>query len=203
MSNPFLEPRSILVEQERKRRERFKVSVYVGLSAMTVFLLGLLIQGCQRSDSPTATANSTLAETAVATNNPADATAPTNLAAAPVNQPPSATPAAEPKPDSKPSPLAAAVVASNPPVVQPVVNSTPLPATAAPNESPAPATAPAPAEEVYVIKTGDTLIRIAKDHHITVQAIKAANGLKTDRILAGKKLKLPSATTPGSTATGI
>lgn len=193
MSNPFLEPKSLLVEVERKRRERFKVSVYVGLGAMTVFLLGLLIQGCQRSESPSAASNSNAAESSAATNLTA------GLQAAPTN----ATPTAESKPETNPPvSSAAAIPAANPPVAEPVASATPAPAGT--NNTPVPTTVAAPAaEEVYVIKSGDTLGRIAKDHHTSVQAIKAANGLKTDRILAGKKLKLPPATTPAPAAPGI
>lgn len=45
----------------------------------------------------------------------------------------------------------------------------------------------------YVIKSGDTLSRIAKTHGTTVKAIEAVNGLASDRILAGAKLKIPAA----------
>ena len=43
----------------------------------------------------------------------------------------------------------------------------------------------------YVVKSGDTLARIARTHGTTVQAIKAANGLTSDRIAVGRSLKLP------------
>jgi len=46
---------------------------------------------------------------------------------------------------------------------------------------------------VYVVKSGDTLTRIAKTHGTTIQAIEAANGLTDDRILVGAKLKIPEA----------
>ena len=48
-------------------------------------------------------------------------------------------------------------------------------------------------ETLYVIKSGDTLIRIAKVHGTTVKALKAANGLESDRIVIGAKLKIPTA----------
>ena len=44
---------------------------------------------------------------------------------------------------------------------------------------------------IYVVKPADTLSRIAKIHGTTVNALKAANGLDTDRIAIGIKLKLP------------
>jgi LysM repeat protein len=43
-----------------------------------------------------------------------------------------------------------------------------------------------------VVKSGDTLPRIAKAHGLSVQAIKAANGLKSNRVVVGQKLKLPA-----------
>jgi LysM repeat protein len=53
--------------------------------------------------------------------------------------------------------------------------------------------APVLLKMVYVVKRGDTLSRIARAHGTTVKALKAANGLEGDRIDAGQKLKLPSA----------
>jgi len=46
---------------------------------------------------------------------------------------------------------------------------------------------------VYVVKSGDTLTRIAKVHGTTVKALKAANNLNNDRIVVGSKLKIPEA----------
>jgi len=44
----------------------------------------------------------------------------------------------------------------------------------------------------YVVKSGDSLTRIARAHGTTVKAIKAANGLTSDRIVIGQALKLPA-----------
>ncbi len=53
---------------------------------------------------------------------------------------------------------------------------------------------------IYVVKSGDTLSKIAAAHGTTVTEIKSLNGLKTDRINAGDKLKLPPArSTPATT----
>src|SRR5439155_1302034 len=43
----------------------------------------------------------------------------------------------------------------------------------------------------YTVKSGDTLIKIATEHHTTARAIRTANSLKSDRIIVGQKLKLP------------
>jgi LysM repeat protein len=47
--------------------------------------------------------------------------------------------------------------------------------------------------EVYTVKSGDMLLRIAKAHGTTVKKIMAMNDLKTTSIRAGQKLKLPAA----------
>lgn len=43
----------------------------------------------------------------------------------------------------------------------------------------------------YTVKSSDTLYGIAKKHHTTVSKIKSLNGLKSDTIHGGQKLKLP------------
>jgi nucleoid-associated protein YgaU len=48
-------------------------------------------------------------------------------------------------------------------------------------------------QTLYVVKSGDTLSRIAKVHGTTVKALKLANGLASDRIIVGAKLKIPTA----------
>jgi membrane-bound lytic murein transglycosylase D len=52
-----------------------------------------------------------------------------------------------------------------------------------------------------VVKSGDSLARIAKSHGTTVKALKAANGLKSDNIVAGKKLKIPQVVKPLASVT--
>lgn len=52
---------------------------------------------------------------------------------------------------------------------------------------------------MYTVKAGDTLAKIAHQNGTTIKAIKAANNLKTDRLLVGKKLKLPAPQKPGAT----
>jgi LysM repeat protein len=50
-------------------------------------------------------------------------------------------------------------------------------------------------QEIYVVKSGDTLTRIARHYGTTVKAIQAANNLATTRIKVGQKLKIPTAAT--------
>lgn len=54
----------------------------------------------------------------------------------------------------------------------------------------------------YAVKAGDSLIKIAKSHGVSLKALKSANGLRTDRIHAGQKLKIPAvaAAAPKETA---
>ena len=73
-----------------------------------------------------------------------------------------------------------------------------IPAPAAvPAAAPAPAAAkPAPAAAPggeYVVKNGDALERIARRFKTTTKAIREANGLKSDTIRVGQKLKIPGA----------
>ena len=82
-----------------------------------------------------------------------------------------------------------------------------LPAGAEPAAATAAATPPSegakatPAAGHYVVKRGDTLDRIARSHRTTVQAIKAANGLTSDHIVAGRNLKLPESKTSAAPGT--
>lgn len=55
--------------------------------------------------------------------------------------------------------------------------------------------------DLYVVKAGDSLTKIAHSHGITVKALKAANDsiTKTDRIKAGQKLHIPAKAAPADT----
>jgi LysM repeat protein len=97
-----------------------------------------------------------------------------------------------------PAPKAAQLPAPQP--IQPLTVQKPNPS---PQPSLAPATKPAPAisgiaattashaEILYVVKSGDTLTRIARVHGTTVKTLKSANGLDGDRLIVGEKLKIP------------
>ncbi len=64
----------------------------------------------------------------------------------------------------------------------------------------APSTTPSTsASASYTVKSGDTLTRIARNHNTTVAALKSANGLRTDRINVGQKLKVPGVAKPAAT----
>jgi peptidoglycan endopeptidase LytE len=55
------------------------------------------------------------------------------------------------------------------------------------------APAAAGAEGTYQVKAGDSLSRIAVRHKTTSDAIRKANGLKSDKIIVGQKLAIPGA----------
>ena len=76
------------------------------------------------------------------------------------------------------------------PVPQPNLNATSRTALPVSKENAVTATHP---ETLYVVKSGDSLTRIAKVHGTTVKALKAANGLEGDRIVVGARLKIPEA----------
>ena len=48
-------------------------------------------------------------------------------------------------------------------------------------------------ESIYMVRSGDTLARIARQHKLTVQFLKSVNDLNKDNIVVGMRLKLPTA----------
>jgi LysM repeat protein len=56
-------------------------------------------------------------------------------------------------------------------------------------------------EQLYTVKSGDTLTGIATAHHVTLKALRAANNLKVDAIKVGQKLKIPAGSTAPATTT--
>jgi peptidoglycan endopeptidase LytE len=60
--------------------------------------------------------------------------------------------------------------------------------------------ASAAGDQTYAVKSGDNLTKIAVQHGTTLKALRAANGLKTDSIKVGQKLKIPAKAAAPSTA---
>ncbi len=58
-----------------------------------------------------------------------------------------------------------------------------------------------PGVEIYPVKSGDTLTKIARARGTTAAAIRQLNNMTTDRIYVGQKLKVPGST--HSTATPV
>ena len=49
----------------------------------------------------------------------------------------------------------------------------------------------------YTVKAGDNLTKIARQHKVTISQLRAANHLRTSRVIVGQKLKIPA---PAATA---
>ena len=89
-----------------------------------------------------------------------------------------------------PQPNQPLVVQKTNPCPQPTLNAT---CGIAPAVSKEKAATAGHSETLYVVKSGDTLTRIAKTHGTTVKALKSVNGLEGDRLVVGEKLKIPEA----------
>jgi LysM repeat protein len=186
MSNPFGLPKVLVAEREARRRQRFRLGVYSVLIGTTVLITGTLIQGCRSQQKASA---ETVVEKPVLAGNDNSANPSTNLPPIPQPPPESATETNCVTPGSASLPENVTVPV---PVPTPVSH-----AVHAHSSSPVKASHKTASVHgsagVYVVKSGDTLVRIAKAHGIAVNALKSANHLKSDRIFAGEKLKMPQA----------
>ncbi|MGD0016503.1 MAG: LysM peptidoglycan-binding domain-containing protein [Verrucomicrobiia bacterium] len=64
------------------------------------------------------------------------------------------------------------------------------------------ATAATDASEIYVVKSGDSLWKIAQTHRVSVSAIKHANNLAAGSLKVGQKLKMPAVVASNTPAAG-
>jgi LysM repeat protein len=218
--NPFV-PKGSLLEQQSQRRSRLKLAVFCVLAVSVTGLVAMLIQGCKR-EKPSDELNAlppvdTNALAMAMTNTPVVDTNPpvpmpppvvTNLP--PVVPPPQAVETGGSeytivagdtlgKIAKAHGTTATAIEAANPGVdpkklkigKKLVIPASTKSAEVAPT---APSGATDAGGELYTVKSGDTLQKIAKAHGTTAKAIQAANNLSTTKILVGKKLKLPAKT---------
>ena len=203
--NPFV-PKGSLLEQQSKRRSRMKLGVFCVLAVGIAGLTAMLIQGCKRE---TETADNTQTTD---TNTPAvDTNAPavdTNAPVQPVETnppvvvaPPVETAATEytvVKGDSfskiakKFGVTSKAISAANPGVDSTKLKIGQKLSIPAATGAAATTTDMTGSEEVYVVKSGDTLTKIAKTHGTTVKAIESENNFSTTKIKVGQKLKIPA-----------
>jgi len=187
MANPFGLPKAVLAEREARRRWQFQAGIYAVLTTATVLIMGMLIQGC-RTQPPPGSAGTITQDPVVRvrqttprqTVNPLPTPMATSITAEETNWiSPQSTSLPEnvtlPEPPPAPAPVAQTIEPTLPPSLP---------------ETPVHMTSPHHAKGIYVVKSGDTLSRIAKAHGISVKALKIANHLKSDRIFAGEKLKL-------------
>jgi LysM repeat protein len=211
--NPFV-PQGSLLEQN-KRRSRMKLGVFCVLAVGICGLTAMLIQGCKRETEnpdngmPTAVTN----PPAITETNPLPPemsnTAvvvpplPTNP---PVIAPPVETAGTEyvvikgdtlGKIAKKNGVKLKALEDANPGIVPTKLKvgqklSIPAPISGTMAET-STSTETNSGEEIYAVKSGDTLTKIAKSHGTTVKAIESENNLSTTKIKVGQKLKMPAA----------
>ena len=211
--NPFV-PKGSILEQQSKRRSRLKLAVFCVLAVSVAGLAAMLIQGCKREQPSDTTDNSTPTidtntVAAADTNAPAiDTNPPVATPPVAVTPPPVATAETEygvvnddtlGKIARKNGVTLTALEAANPGVVPTklrVGQKLSIPAGTGDVTAPAAAavdsTGASAGGEVYVVKSGDTLTRIARHYGTTVKAIESENNLSATRIIVGQKLKIPA-----------
>ena len=212
--NPIV-PQGSLLEQQSKRRSRLKFAVFCVLAVSITGLTAMLIQGCKREQSETENQPSTTIdtnETAVSTNLPS----PVEASNPPVQPPTAVAPPAATesagteyvvvKGDSlwkigkKNGVTIKAIEAANPgidPAKLKVGQKLSIPGGSTAADTTAGVTGSSGADngqEIYIVKSGDTLSKIAKRNGLTIKAIESENGLSSTRIKVGEKLKIPAKT---------
>lgn len=223
MNSPSpLVPQGSSLEQQHQARSSLKVKIFCALGVNVAVLLVLLMQGCKR-EQPQATPE--LAPVFTDTNPPPMNVTDTNAPPADTNTPP---PPPVPVVETAPMPPAAAseytilkgdtystvarklgvtvkaIQAANPGVDPAKLQIgkkivIPAPSAAAPPAGAAGVVAPVgDSGGLYKVKSGDTLSKIATEHHTTVKAIQAANNLTDSRIKVGQPLKLPAKPAPAA-----
>src|ERR1039458_1462048 len=213
-------PQGSALEQKTKGRARVKVAVFFVLAIHGIGLMAfLLMQGCGQSKEAAAPTEPAVTNTPplVRDTNPPPVTTstPPVVVTAPVMPietpvppviPAGATEYAIVKGDTfgtlaKKFHVSAKAIADANPGVEPTklkigqkihiptpaASSTPAVTGTAPVES-----ATASGEPTYTVKSGDNLTKIAVHLGTTLKALRAANGLKTDSIKVGQKLKIPA-----------
>jgi len=196
-------------------RSHIRIAVFTILAVHVVLLGALLMAGCKKTTDqakndasvdtgpPPFNAN----ELPVNTNVPAPAVTSTPpVAVTPAAQVPSPLPTTtrETAPPKKYNVSQKAIVAANPGVdptrlkigqkVKIPPSTVGGPATPAGNGA---TVLSSGSDKIYSVKSGDTLNRIASTHGISLKALRAENGLKTDRITVGQKLRIPTKGTSG------
>ena len=219
--NPFV-PKGSLLEQQSQRRSRLKLGVFCVLAVSVTGLVAMLIGGCKREKPaddnpllPVVDTSSNLMAPVVDMSSNAAPPMGTNI----VSIPPTPVPPAPVPPTPAPvvdtggsdylvvagDTLAKiakahgvtlkALEAANPgvdPKKLRIKQKLVIPAATKSADVTPTAVAVDAGGEVYAVKSGDTLGRIAKTHGTTVKAIQAANNLTTTKIKVGDKLKLPA-----------
>jgi len=224
MNNPSpLLPQGSLVEQKNKNRTRVKIAVFFVLAIHGIGLLALLMQGCKHDDKTAQTDQTNSLDSIPFAPTNAVVAAETNI---PTNSPQTIVDSVPPVGGSateyviargdnfstiaKKFHISTKAIADANPGVEPTKLQigqkihVPAPAaTANPGGTGAPMVDTSSGEQLYTVKSGDTLTTIARNFGTTIKAIRSANDLKTDSIKVGQKLKIPvKAATPDATPAG-
>jgi len=212
--NPFV-PQGSLLEQH-KRRSRMKLAAFCTVAISACGLVAMLIQGCKREQAPdTSTADTSMSTNSMLDTNPPVVMGSNNPVVTPVPvMPVTPEPAAGEtyvvvKGDTLGKIATAhhvslkALMAANP-NIQPtrlkVGDKLTVPASTGGSTVSSTEVTAGAGEEIYTVKSGDSLTKIAKDHGTTIKAIQAANNMATTAIKVGQKLKIPAkAESPSTT----
>jgi LysM repeat protein len=215
--NPLI-PQGSALEQKNRGRARVKIAVFFVLAIHGIGLMALLMQGCGQSKERATQADTTPTNQppafVEATNPPATTSNPPVVVSAPPVVEPPAQPVAPTgateytivkgdileKIATKFHVTIKAITDANPgiePTKLKIGQKIHIPAPPAPAATTAVGAAPVEGasgggEQVYTVKSGDNLTKIATQHGISVKSLRAANSLKTDSIKVGQKLKIPA-----------
>jgi len=204
-------PQGSLLEQKNKGRTKVKIAVFFVLAVHGIGLLALLMQGCKKEGTSANTAEATNTNLVAPAFDPTNAVVPDTTTVTTIT-PSNPTPTDVTAPPAPPteytimsgdsySKLAtrfhvtvSSLMAANPGVEPTKLRpgqkiKVPPPAPVVATATPTPT--PTNGDTLYSVKSGDTLSKIASEHHTTVKAIRSANSLKTDSIRVGQKLTIP------------
>jgi LysM repeat protein len=215
--NPLI-PQGSALEQKNKGRARVKIAVFFVLAVHGIGLMALLMQGCGQPKEPVAPTETAATNTpppfVEATNPPGTTSNPPVVVTAPTpveTAPPPVAPAGITEYTVVKGDFLEKIAKNNHVSVKAITDANPgieptklkigqkihIPAAAAPTATTVPGAAPiesasAAGDQTYTVKSGDNLTKIAVQHGTTLKALRAANGLKTDSIKVGQKLKIPA-----------
>jgi LysM repeat protein len=215
--SPFLPPNSP-AEQKNQARARVKIAVFFVLAVNGIGLMALLMQGCRQekpaSEAEVAT-NQAPPEAVATTDTNTPAVTATNTATPVVETPTPTTPTTPTLPTATESEYTiasgdllsaiarkhhvtlAALEAANPGIEPTKLKigqkiHIPAPTTTTLASAAGAGADSANGEQVYTVKSGDTLSKIAGQTGASVKSIRSENNLKTDKIVVGQKLKIPA-----------
>lgn len=177
-NNPLM-PQGSLEEQKPRNKSNIYIAVFAILAFHVVLLGALLLQGCQKSGTPTQTADNALNPLSSTNIPPAPDLGLSNPLSVPTGTASTLPPAPLPPPigvNVTPGSSPGMDIASPPPPVMP----------------PPVVTPPPPGATEHTIAQGDTFATIAKKYNLTINAIAKANpGVDSRKLKLGQKIKLP------------